>query len=537
MSQRRQMFDTSYRYTEGEIKKREGKIMKKMLFVLVVLGLFALTACSEDGYYRDEQEYEPGTEYVKTEGETYAEIIENPFINTSDMPVSTFSTDVDTASYSNVRRMLNDGYLPQANAVRIEEMINYFNYDIAGPSEGEVIKISTELSQAPWNTNHQLLMIALKTEEVHYENTDGMNLVFLIDVSGSMYTADKLPLLKNALYLLIEQLRPVDRISIVVYAGAARIVLEGGDSTEKEAITNAIDSLQSGGSTAGGAGIELAYEVAARNFIENGNNRIILATDGDFNIGMSSTSAMIELIAEKRETGVFLSVLGFGTGNIRDDIMESLADNGNGVYYYIDSMEEAEKVFVNELGSSMITVAKDVKLQIEFNPMHVKGYRLIGYENRVLSNTDFEDDTKDAGDMGSGDVVIAFYEIIPADSEETIETKEFELPTELRYTGENFADEFVTVSIRYKDPIEDTSLLIQRHAYRSDYTENPSESFRFASSVVEFGLLLRNSDYQYDSSFSQIISRAADALGEDQHGYREEFISLVELAQTIKQQD
>jgi len=530
------MFDTSYRYTEGEIKKREGKMMKKMLFVLVVLGLFALTACSEYGYYEDIQ-MEPDMEYVKTEGETYAEIIENPFINTSDMPVSTFSTDVDTASYSNVRRMLNDGYLPQANAVRIEEMINYFNYDIAGPSEGEVIKISTELSQTPWNTNHQLLMIALKTEEVHYENTDGMNLVFLIDVSGSMYTSDKLPLLKSALYLLIEQLRPVDRISIVVYAGAARIVLEGGDSTDKEAITNAIESLQSGGSTAGGAGIELAYEVAARNFIENGNNRIILATDGDFNIGMSSTAEMIELIAEKRETGVFLSVLGFGTGNIRDDIMESLADNGNGVYYYIDSMEEAEKVFVNELGSSMITVAKDVKLQIEFNPMHVKGYRLLGYENRVLSNTDFENDEKDAGDMGSGDVVIAFYEIIPADSEETIETKEFELPTELRYTGENFADEFVTVSIRYKDPIEDTSLLIQRHAYRSDYTETPSESFRFASSVVEFGLLLRNSDYRYDSSFSQIISRATDALGEDQHGYREEFISLVELAQTIKQQD
>jgi Ca-activated chloride channel homolog len=533
MSHKRQIFDTCPRYTEDEIKKREGKKMKKMIFAFVLFLLVTLSACSEDMIYQEE----PNMEYVKLDGETYAEIIENPFIRTTDMPVSTFSTDVDTAAYSNIRRMLNDGYLPLANAVRIEEMINYFSYDIAGPSADEVIKISSELSQAPWNSNHQLLMIALKTEEIHFENTEGMNLVFLIDVSGSMYSSDKLPLLKSALILLVEQLRPVDRVSIVTYAGAAQVVLEGGDSGDKQEIINAIQSLQSGGSTAGGAGIELAYQVAEEYFIENGNNRIILCTDGDFNIGMSSVDQMIELISLKRETGVFLSVLGFGTGNLRDDMMESLADHGNGVYYYIDSYQEAEKVFVNEIGSSMVTVAKDVKLQIEFNLAHVKGYRLIGYENRVLSYEDFEDDTKDAGDMGSGDVVIAFYEIILTNSEEIIEEQTFDIPSDLRYTGENYVDELVHISIRYKNPLDSSSLLIEKQVYTADLTETPSESFRFASSVVEFGLLLRNSSYRYDSSFDQVISRATGALGEDVYGYREEFVSLVELAKRIKDKD
>jgi len=507
--------------------------MKKWLVILVLIGVFALSACSEDQYENEEQDLE----YVNVDGETYAKIIENSFISTNDMPVSTFSTDVDTASYSNIRRMLNEGYLPDANAVRIEEMINYFTYDLSGPEEGEKIRISTELSQAPWNANHQLLMIALKAEEIQYDDMDGMNLVFLIDVSGSMYSSDKLPLLKSALYLLVEQLRPVDRISIVTYAGSARVVLDGGDNTNKDEINSVIDLLQSGGSTAGEAGIELAYQVAEENFIEDGNNRVILATDGDFNIGGSSVPQMIELISEKRETGVFLSVLGFGTGNLRDDIMESLADNGNGVYYYIDSIQEAEKVLVNELGASLMTLAKDVKLQIEFNPMHVKGYRLIGYENRVLSNEDFEDDTKDAGDMGSGDVVIAFYEIILSGSDEIIEEKEFEIVENLRYSGENYIEEYLNVSIRYKHPTEDTSLLIEKQTYAIEFTLSPSESFRFASSVVEFGLLLRNSIYRYDASFNQVIERATNALGEDVFGYREEFITLVEIAQTITQED
>lgn len=508
-------------------------MMKKIMLVWMIAGLFLLTGCSTYDM-NDPYGWNPNQgEFEKVDGETYAEIIENDFIRTSDMPVSTFSTDVDTASYSNVRRMLQDGQLPQKNAVRIEEMINYFTYDLPKPTGDEVIDIYTEYAVAPWNQNHQLLMIGLTAKEVEFEESDGMNLVFLIDVSGSMFSSDKLPLLKEAMKLLVDQLRPKDRISIVVYAGAAGIILEGGDSSDKQDIIDALDDLQAGGSTAGGEGIELAYKVAERNFIEGGNNRILIATDGDFNVGMSSTEELTELIAEKRETGVFLSVLGFGTGNIRDDIMESLADNGNGVYYYIDSMKEAEKVFLYGLGATMITVAKDVKLQIEFNPMHVKGYRLIGYENRVLTNEDFENDEKDAGDLGSGHVVIAFYEIIPADSDEDIEEKTYDLPEELRYTGENYAEELMSVSIRYKHPEEDTSLLIEAYARVEHYTETPSESFRFASSLVEFGLLLRDSKYKYDANFDDLLDRAEGALGDDVNGYREEFLSLVAIAKGL----
>lgn len=508
-------------------------MMKKIMLVWMIAGLFLLTGCSTYDM-NDPYGWNPNQgEFEKVDGETYAEIIENDFIRTSDMPVSTFSTDVDTASYSNVRRMLQDGQLPQKNAVRIEEMINYFTYDLPKPTGDEVIDIYTEYAVAPWNQNHQLLMIGLTAKEIEFEETDGMNLVFLIDVSGSMFSSDKLPLLKEAMKLLVDQLRPKDRISIVVYAGAAGIILEGGDSSDKQDIIDALDDLQAGGSTAGGEGIELAYKVAERNFIEGGNNRILIATDGDFNVGMSSTEELTELIAEKRETGVFLSVLGFGTGNIRDDIMESLADNGNGVYYYIDSMKEAEKVFLYGLGATMITVAKDVKLQIEFNPMHVKGYRLIGYENRVLTNEDFENDEKDAGDMGSGHVVIAFYEIIPVDSEEDIDEKTYDLPEELRYTGENYAEELMSVSIRYKHPEEDTSLLIEAYARVEHYTETPSESFRFASSLVEFGLLLRDSKYKYDANFDDLLDRAEGALGDDVNGYREEFLSLVAIAKGL----
>ncbi|MBU1142370.1 MAG: VWA domain-containing protein, partial [Firmicutes bacterium] len=391
---------------EVKLKKSEGKEMKKMLFVFTLIGLFVFSACASydeynDGYYEGEYNFE------KVQGETYAEIIENEFISTSDMPLSTFSTDVDTAAFSNIRRMLNDGYLPNKDVVRIEEMVNYFTYDLEAPENDEVISIYTELSQAPWNPDHQLLMIGLKAKEIQFEENEGMNLVFLIDVSGSMSSLDKLPLLKSAIRLLVDQLRPTDRISIVVYAGAAGVVLEGGDSSDKDEIFSALNQLQAGGSTAGGAGIQLAYQVAERNFIEGGMNRILIASDGDFNVGMSSTTALKELVEEKRDSGVFLSVLGFGTGNLRNDMMETIANHGNGVYYYIDSMQEAEKVFVHQLGASMITVAKDVKLQIEFNPTYIKGYRLIGYENRMLTNEDFENDTKDAGDMGSGHVVIA----------------------------------------------------------------------------------------------------------------------------------
>jgi Ca-activated chloride channel family protein len=503
--------------------------MKKSLLVILVALLFTLSGCGT---------YYPGYDYPSLEhGEVYSEITENPFINTADMPVSTFSVDVDTASYSNIRRMIYAGTLPEKNAVRIEEMVNYFKYDIEGPSESEKIHVHHEYSYAPWAPDHGLLMIGLKTEDIEFETSVPMNLVFLIDVSGSMYSSDKLPLLKQSLGILVENLRPTDRISIVTYAGSAKVILEGGDSTEKEDILSTIQRLEAGGSTAGASGIQLAYQVASRNFIQGGNNRIILATDGDFNVGTNSVSELEDFIESKKATGVFLSVLGFGTGNIRDDIMESLADHGNGVYYYIDSIKEAEKVFIHQLGGSMIMVAKDVKLQIEFNPALVKGYRLIGYENRVLNNDDFENDFKDAGDMGAGHVVIAFYEIIKATSEEDIPTLTFDPVTDLKYTGENHLDELLTLSIRYKEPTEDTSMLIEKVILGSSYQNNPSTEFGFASAVVEFGLLLRDSAYKSNASFDAIIERTDAALGFDPHDYRSEFIILVLAAKNLIHKD
>ena len=511
--------------------------MRKITLGLVLLmTAILLVGCTGGGYYNN---YEPS--YNQTEktdsGETFDEIIENDFILTNDMPVSTFSTDVDTASYSNIRRMLNDNRLPNKNAVRIEEMVNYFSYDFDGPKDDEVIKVHTELGQAPWQNNHQLLMIGLKTEEIDFVDAVGMNLVFLIDVSGSMYSNDKLPLLKQALKLLVENLRPIDRISIVVYAGSSGVVLEGADSSDKTAIYEAIEKLQAGGSTAGGEGIKLAYKVAARNFIEGGNNRIILASDGDFNVGISNTTELKNLIKEKKQTGVFLSVLGFGSGNYRDDVMESLADHGNGVYYYIDSIKEAEKVLVHELGGTMITVAKDVKLQIEFNPKNIKGYRLLGYENRLLNNNDFENDEKDAGDMGSGHVVVAFYEIIPIGVDTEVTQKDYDEVLGLRYNGTNHAEEYASISIRYKDPAGDVSTLIESFVSIDADNEHPSNDFMFASAVVEFGLLLRNSKYKGISSFDAVINRAENALGIDEFEYRMEFVTLVGIAKKLSNQD
>ena len=508
---------------------------KTVLFILSLLSVFVLVSCSSYDYGGNYQPNYEGGLLEDTSGETYEEIIENEFIATSEMPVSTFSADVDTASYSNVRRMLNDGFLPYADSVRIEEMINYFDHDLDRPTEGEDIHVTKELSVAPWNEEHQLLMLGLKTEDIVYDESKPMNLVFLIDVSGSMGSDDKLPLLKQAMRLLVEQLKPDDVISIVVYAGAAGVVLDGGDQSNVDEIYDAINHLKSGGSTAGGEGIELAYEIAQDHFITGGNNRILLASDGDFNVGISSVDALEDLISEKRDTGVFFSVLGFGTGNLRDDVMETLADNGNGAYYYIDSEQEAEKVLVHDLSANMITVAKDVKLQVEFNPKSIKGYRLLGYENRVLNYQDFEDDDKDAGDMGAGHEVIAFYEIIPAGSDEEINLTEQIFDEETRYDGENYLDEYANLSIRYKDPDSSESVLQEVQVMTEEFTTSPSETFRFASAVVEFGLLLRGSAYKYNASYDRILSRASFALGDDTYGYRTEFMNLVRIAKNLSE--
>ncbi len=504
--------------------------MKKFVISIIVLMFLALVGCSSAVYDQNLVYSTTAFPLMSENSEEYGEITENPFISTTDMPVSTFSADVDTAAYSIIRRKLNDNILPSKNLVRIEEMLNYFNYDLTSPTGDEVIHVSKELSTAPWNEEHLLLMLGLKTEDIVFEESVPSNLVFLLDVSGSMNSADKLPLLKTAIRVLIDQLRPSDRISIVVYAGESGLILDGGDVGNKEEILDALDALEAGGSTAGGAGIQLAYEVAERNFIEGGNNRVILATDGDFNVGVSTEAGLERLITRKKESGVFLTVLGFGTGNIKDNKMETLADKGNGVYHYIDSVLEAKKVFMEELGANLVTVAKDVKLQVEFNPLHVKGYRLIGYENRLLDYDDFDNDEVDAGDMGAGHEVIVLYEIIPADSLEEIASYETELPETLKYDGENYLEEFLTLSIRYKHPESDTSVLQEEIVNEDEFTESPSNAYKFATCVAEFALLLRESEFMYNASYTSIISRLSN-LNDDE--YKEEFLTLVQKAYNL----
>ncbi len=509
--------------------------MKKILLVLLVLGTVSMmSACSskdESPYYDypyNDQNEDPNEDQ---NGESYEEIAEAPFIRTEDMQVSTFSADVDTASYSNVRRFLNDNQLPPVDSVRIEELVNYFNYDLALPTEGNIFGITTEIHSAPWNAEHDLLMIGLKTEEIEYNLTAGSNIVFLLDTSGSMGNSDKLPLLQTAMKLLVNQLRPQDRITIVTYAGSALLALDGADGSDREEIISAIDGLYASGSTNGSAGIQLAYEKALQYFIEGGVNRVILGTDGDLNVGASSQEALKELIEEKRESGVFFSVLGFGTGNLQDSKMETLADSGNGVYYYIDSVLEAKKVFVTELGGSLITVAKDVKLQVEFNPLYVKAYRLIGYENRTLNNEDFTNNEVDAGDIGAGHEVIAFYEIIRQSSNEEIDPLDFNEVTDLKYDGELFEDEIMTLKINFKDPISNMDQSATH--IQTNTTTEMSDTFNFASAVVEYGLLLRHSAYKGDSNYDNVMNRALTSLESDIEGYRAEFIDLVIKAKAL----
>ncbi|MCK5066546.1 MAG: von Willebrand factor type A domain-containing protein [Bacteroidales bacterium] len=487
--------------------------------------------------------YAPEPGYIQHNTEGYTAIDENGFKDVFHNPLSTFSIDVDKASYSNVRRFLNMGQLPPVDAVRIEEMINYFNYNYPEPEGKHPFSVYTEISECPWNGSHRLLHVGLKGKSIDKSELPPSNLVFLIDVSGSMGAANKLPLLKQAFRMLVNELRPEDRVAIVVYAGAAGLVLESTPGTKKAEILAALEQLQSGGSTAGGAGLKLAYKVAQENFKEEGNNRIILATDGDFNVGSSSNAEMERLIEQKREHGVFMTVLGFGMGNYKDDKMEIIADKGNGNYAYIDNIQEARKVFITEFGGTLFTIAKDVKFQIEFNPARVKGYRLVGYENRLLNDEDFNDDKKDAGEMGAGHTVTALYELIPAGSDEALKSID---PLKYQANGEKKAKtlkvepdskaELMTVKLRYKQPDGNTSTKVEIPVKGKVVKLNEtSDNFRFSASIAEFGMILRNSQYKGDASMEQVIAMAKGARGEDEEGYRSEFMKLVKLADSLKE--
>jgi len=465
--------------------------------------------------------------------EAYARIEENRFLAAYSNPLSTFSIDVDAASYTNVRRFLNGGSLPPADAVRLEELVNYFPYNYPDRTGDHPFAVTTETGPCPWAPEHRLVRIGLQAKRLATRDLPPSNLVFLLDVSGSMQSPDKLPLVKQAFRALVQELRPEDRVAIVVYAGAAGLVLPSTSGTDKVTILEAIDRLEAGGSTAGGAGLRLAYDVAKQHYMPEGNNRLILATDGDFNVGVSSDAEMIRLVEARREEGTFLTVLGFGTGNLKDTKMEQMADKGNGHYAYIDSFREAQKVFVQEFGGTLFTVAKDVKIQVEFNPARVQAYRLLGYENRLLAKEDFADDKKDAGEMGAGHSVTALYEVVPVGA-----TPVALAGDSLTYQhvslrpSANKTSELLTVRLRYKDPKGTRSRLLSTPVTDRGATA-ASEDMRFASAVAAFALLLRDSDHKGAASFDQVLTMARNARGDDPSGYRGEFISLVEAARTL----
>ncbi len=464
--------------------------------------------------------------------EEYSAVKEQGFQSMANSPLSTFSADVDTASYSNIRRMIEGGCTMDeipAGAVRIEEMLNYFSYDYDLPKKNEPFGVTTVIGDCPWNEEAKLLQIGLKTQAIDFSEAPDSNLVFLLDVSGSMYTDDKLPLLQKSFAMLVEELGEKDTVSVVTYAGSDEVILQGESGDSKEKIINAIGGLEAGGSTNGSTGIETAYALAERYFIEGGNNRVILATDGDLNVGVSSESALDELITKKKESGVYLSVLGFGMGNIKDNKMEVLADHGNGNYAYIDSVSEAKKVLVEQMGATLVTVAKDVKLQVEFNPAYIKGYRLLGYENRALATEDFDDDTKDAGEIGAGHTVTALYEIIPVDSEQEIPETDLKYQSDKKDTGVKNG-EWLNLKIRYKEPDEDESLLMEYPVTEDDYTSEPSEDFYFAAAVAEFGLMLRDSEYKGDASFENVRA-LLKKVDTDEDDYKDEFVYLVKRLQ------
>jgi Ca-activated chloride channel family protein len=472
--------------------------------------------------------------------ESYKAAPEHLFRRVADEPLSTFSIDVDTAAYANVRRFLNDGQLPPPAAVRVEEMINYFRYDYAQPKGDVPFSVTTELAESPWNPRHRLVLVGLQGREIDDDGRTPRNLVFLLDVSGSMTSPDKLPLVRNAMRMLVDVLEPRDRVAIVVYAGQSGVALPSTTGDRKEVIHEAIARLQAGGSTNGGAGIRLAYQIAREHFIKKGVNRVVLATDGDFNVGVTSHDELLRLIEEERKSGIFLSVLGVGTGNLKDATMEMLADKGNGNYSYLDSLQEARKVLVREAGSTLVTIAKDVKIQVEFNPQTVSAYRLIGYENRLLKNEDFNDDRKDAGEIGAGHSVTALYEIVPVGADvpspgvDPLRYQQTSAPARVP-TAAAFSDELMTVKLRFKAADGDTSRLVS--SVVRNKPQPMTANIGFASAVAELGMLLRDSVYQSSASYEGLSARARTFRGSDLEGYRAEFIRMAELAATLRSLD
>lgn len=468
--------------------------------------------------------------------EEYDRIQENGFKSVADTPLSTFSIDVDPASYNNMRRFINRGELPPADAIRTEELVNYFSYDYPKPTGNDPVKITVEAGTCTWNTAHRLVRIGLKAKEIPTEQLPASNLVFLIDVSGSMWGANRLDLVKSSLKLLVNNLRNKDKVAIVTYAGSAGVKLEATSGGDKQKIREAIDELTAGGSTAGGAGIHLAYQIAKKNFISDGNNRIILCSDGDFNVGVSSAEGLEQLIEKERKSGVHLTVLGYGMGNYKDKKIQVLAEKGNGNHAYIDNLQEANRVLVGEFGATLHTVAKDVKLQVEFNPSQVQAYRLIGYESRLLKDEDFNNDAKDAGDMGAGHTVTAFYEVIPAGVKNEYVGKVDDLKYQkkekmtLKPTG---SDELLTVKLRYKAPDKDVSRKMEL-PFVDNKGDSVSSDFRFASAVAMFGQLLRDSDFKGTADYDKVIKLAKQGVNNDERGYRREFIRLVEAAKGLE---
>jgi Ca-activated chloride channel homolog len=479
-----------------------------------------------------------GVPLLLPDTESYAGIDENKFRRPIDQPLSTFSIDVDTASYTNVRRFLNEGRLPPVDAVRVEELINYFRFDYADAIQGAPFGVTTELAPCPWDSRHRLALIGLQARRLPPGKTPPRNLVFLLDVSGSMASDDKLPLVKNAMKMLADTLRSDDRVGIVTYAGSSGIALPSTRGDRRADIQNAIGALSAGGSTNGGAGIQLAYQMAEANFVRGGINRVILATDGDFNVGVTSMDALQKLIEERRGTGVFLSVLGVGTGNLKDANMEMLADKGNGNYSYLDSLTEARRVLINEAGSTLVAVAKDVKIQVEFNPAQVGAYRLVGYENRRLRARDFNDDAKDAGEMGAGHTVTALYEIVPPGEDVNsggIDPLKYQRPAEpppSRVTVPS--SELMTVKVRYKKPDGNSSALVTVPVASRNTAS--ARNLQFASAVAGFGMLLRNSPFKADATWADVVRLAQASRGDDPDGYRAEFVRLVELAAALDRQ-